>query len=814
MRYAEVAVDAPVAHGRTFSYSVPPSLDLRAGHLVEVPFGERRLPGVVFALTPQPQVPETRDILRLTYDDPVLSDVALELARWTSQYYLCSLFDAAAPMLPPGGRSRRKTYLSAVPGGTGLDSLTAYQSKVMQYIAGKGRTEQERLVDVLGQGARAVVRRLVDREMVVRSYGRGGPTIDRKYVEYASLPPGDGQTIDARLAELQGRAPRQAELFARLAADRGRLPLSEARKEYGPAAVNGLLAKELIVREAVPVDRDPLAGKAFQPGRPVTLTPAQRKATAEIRAALDAATPSHRVFLIEGVTGSGKTEVYLDAVERCLALRKRAIVLVPEIALTHQTVERFAARFPGDVAVLHSGLTDGQRFDQWWKIARGEYGVVVGSRSAIFAPQPDLGLVVIDEEHEWTYKQHDASPRYHTRDVAIRLAELRKGVVVLGSASPDVGSYRRARRGLYSLLRLPERVFERPSAPSGRLGGSKLALAEVVDMRKELREGNRHMFSRALMQALSDCVESGAQAILFLNRRGSASHLQCRSCGFTLRCRRCDVGMTYHRDEERVICHYCGERRKPPSMCPSCLSYKMALYGMGTQSVVQEVRKMFPKTEVLRWDRDTTTARGAYEQLLERFRSGAAQVLVGTQMIAKGLHFPDVTLVGVVSADVGLGIPDYRAGERAFQLLYQVAGRAGRGPSKGRVIIQTYQPDNYAIKAAALQDYPRFYGKEMAYRREQGNPPFSRLVRLVYVHTNNAKTEQEAVRRAELLRRERDSWGYADVHVLGPTPAFPSRLRGRYRWQITVRGQDPRKLLDGLDEPQGWTVDVDPVGLG
>ena len=815
MRFAEVAVNAPVEHGRTFSYSVPPSLDVLPGHLVEVPFGPRTLQGVVFSLAPHPQVPETRDVLGVTYEIPVLSETRLRLGRWISGHYMCSLFEAAAPMLPPGGRIRRRVLLTVSSSEADFRSkeLTPYQTRVLEYIAAGGRVTEERLARVLGEAARAALPRLVNEQLVERSYGTTGPSIGPKSRDHVRLASDRPRAVSDLLSDMRKKAPRQAALLARFLEDGALIVLSEARKEYGAGAVGALLGKGLIVKEAVSVDRDPLAGKAFQTTQPVALTPAQEQASAEIRAALDKPSAAPLTFLLQGVTGSGKTEVYLDAASRCLELQKRAIVLVPEIALTVQTIERFAARFPGNVAVLHSKLTPGEQFDQWWKVARGEYGVVIGSRSAIFAPQPDLGLIVIDEEHEWTYKQHDAQPRYHARDVAVKLAELSGARLLLGSASPDVGSYYKAERGRYRLLRLPARVRPVGAAPSAAGNGTGLASVAVVDLRRELRAGNRLMFSRALMRELGQVFEDGSQAILFLNRRGSASHMHCRSCGFSLRCRRCDIGMTYHKEAARLICHYCGDRRKPPARCPQCLSFRLALYGIGTQSVANEVTRQFPGARVLRWDRDTTTGRGSHEDILERFRSAEAQVLVGTQMIAKGLDFPSVTLVGVVSADVGLNVPDYQAGERAFQLLCQVAGRAGRGESQGKVIIQTYQPDNYAIMAAAAQDYLRFYRREIAYRREHGNPPISSLIRLVYAHTNRAKCESEALRFAGFLEQERNAWGLSDVELLGPTPGYPSRLRGRYRWQLVLRGRQPRALLDKVTVSQGWVVDVDPVGL-
>ena len=819
-RFAEVAVDAPTGHDRTFSYSAPPSLSLQPGHLVQVPFGPRTIQGVVFSLPRTPQVAETREILGTTDTGPLLTETQLSLARWISRHYMCPLFEAAAMMLPPGGRVRPKTYLSLSPdfGIPGVDgdeelSLTPAQRRALEYVRSKGKVDQERLIEALGQGARAALGRLVDREIIVRSIATRRPTIARKYRDYAGLAPDAPPDLPQWLPKATHRAPRQAAFLSRLLENGSPISLADARKEYGASAVNALLAKGWIHKERVAVDRDPLAGKAFSTSPPATLTPRQESVASQIRSILEGTTSHPRTVLVQGVTGSGKTEIYLDAVQHCLKLGKRAVVLVPEISLTHQTVERFAARFPGQVAVLHSGLSMGERFDQWWKIKQAQYGVVIGSRSAIFAPLPDLGLVVIDEEHEWTYKQHDATPRYHTREVALRLAELTGAAVLLGSASPDVVSYYKALQKDFRLLTLPERVVVNGKGASPSRSNAPLASVQVVDMRRELREGNRDIFSRPLLSAMDECLDAGDQMVLFLNRRGSASYTQCRSCGFSVRCRRCDIALTFHRQADRLICHYCGTRRIAPSKCPKCLSYRMSYYGVGTESVVEGASRRYPRTDILRLDRDATRGSRRLEELLSQFRAGKAQILVGTQMIAMGLHFPSVSLVGVVSADVGLNIPDYRAGERAFQLLCQVAGRAGRGPSAGKVIVQTYQPDNYAVQAAASQDFQRFYSEEMAFRREQANPPFSKLIRLLYAHTNRAISEREASRLATLLRQQQDAWGYSDVELLGPTPAYPARLRGHYRWHLVLRGPEPRRLLDKVTVPPGWVIDIDPVAL-
>jgi primosomal protein N' (replication factor Y) len=519
-----------------------------------------------------------------------------------------------------------------------------------------------------------------------------------------------------------------------------------------------------------------------------------------------------RRFLLHGVTGAGKTEVYLRALQAAVELGKRAIVLVPEIALTPQTVRRFAERFPGRVAVIHSGLSDGERHDQWHGIRDGRYDVVIGARSALFAPQP--GLIVVDEEHEWTYKQHDPPPRYHAREVAEQLARITGATLVLGSATPDVVSYHRAQSGHYRLLRLEERVRATVAA-DGRVElatGPALPPITVVDLREELRTGNRSIFSRALQLALRRTLDRGEQAILFLNRRGAAGFLQCRDCGYVPECSSCDVALTYHRDSDRLVCHQCNRRRRVPGQCPVCGSARIRMLGVGVERVEEETRRLFPEARVLRWDRDVTGRRGAHERILAQFLAGEADVLVGTQMLAKGLDLPFVTLVGIVSADVGLHLPDYRAGERSFQVLTQVAGRAGRAALDGQVILQTYTPEHPAVEHAARHDYDGFYRHEVELRRRAGYPPFSRLVRLLFQHTSATYAFEEARRVERLLREERDRRGL-DIDIRGPAPAYVARIRGRWRWQIVLRGLDPAELVRDLAVPPGWSIDVDPVTL-
>jgi primosomal protein N' (replication factor Y) (superfamily II helicase) len=471
--------------------------------------------------------------------------------------------------------------------------------------------------------------------------------------------------------------------------------------------------------------------------------------------------------------------------------------------MTPQIIERFFSRFPGRVGVLHSGLSPGEQLDEWWRIKNGEFDVVIGPRSAIFAPQPDLGLVIIDEEHEWTYKQDD-SPRYHTREVAIKLAELTGATVVLGSATPDITSYYRALNGEFHLLELPERVT--PDA------GSPLPRVEIVDLKAELKAGNLSLFSRSLRSSIEAALANKEQILLFLNRRGAASFVECRNCGWVVRCPRCEVPLSYHFNEDMLVCHQCNYHRKVPTACPRCQSRRIKYLGVGTEKLEQETARLFPSARLLRWDSDAIQDRG-HQEIFAKFKGGEADILIGTQMIAKGLDIPGVTLVGIVSADIALNLPDFRAGERAFQLLTQVAGRAGRGAAGGKVIIQTYSPEHYAIQAAALHDYAAFFRQELAYRRELNQPPFSRFTRLIFTHINAGRCQAETERMKRLLLAERDARGWADFSLIGPAPAFIHRLRCRFRWQIILRASHPAEILSDIPFPRGWSVDIDPVGL-
>ena len=725
MGYAEVSVNSPIAQRRTFSYAIPSGLTIDVGQAVWVPFGDKLLQGIVLELSDYPSVEETREIAGIIDPHPVLSPARVRLARWLSEYYLSPLFEAVALMLPPGFERKTVTFIST-PSTTqepDMSSLTQEQRDVLELVQRQGKISLRELERKLGsRQARLTMSQLVRQGLVVKSYKLEKIKVKPKKVPYLKLAVEAAEARQEATRLREKRASRQAALLDFLAQQTEPVPLSKVRQSVGSSAsvVKALVSRGLIEVQQIEIRRDPLAYQSMTPSYPLTLTVAQRSALESVKSSLiktqGDASPS--VFLLHGVTGSGKTEIYLQALSEVVKQGKRGIVLVPEIALTPQTIERFASRFPRKVAILHSKLSLGEQYDEWHRIRNGEFDVVIGSRSAISAPQPDLGLIVIDEEHEWTYKQSDR-PHYHARDVAIKLAELTGAVVILGSATPDVETFYHAQRGDYQLLQLPQRV-----TPSE---GSALPKVEIVDLRDELKAGNRSLFSRSLSQATAKAVGSGEQVILFLNRRGTATFIQCRRCGFVLRCRRCEVALTYHFAEDILLCHQCNYRTAVPQVCPRCLSSRIKFLGIGTQKLEQEASQVLPQARLLRWDSDVTKGRYSHQEILGKFRSHQADILIGTQMIAKGLDLPLVTLVGVVSADTGLNLPDFRAGERTFQLLCQVAGRAGRGSLGGKVIIQTYSPEHYAIQAAAKYDYASFYHKEIDYRRQLRNPPFSRL---------------------------------------------------------------------------------------
>lgn len=628
------------------------------------------------------------------------------------------------------------------------------------------------------------------------------------YKERLMVLPAAVATDELAVEQLRKKAPKQAAVLDVLLAGK-QMFLSHLARDAGTTTetVRSLEKKGFVQIGMGQMRRDPSADQTILRTQPLELMPQQAEALAMVKQSMDTLKPP--VVLLYGVTGSGKTEVYLQAIQRAVEQGKGAIVLVPEISLTPQTLERFRGRFGEGIAVLHSSLGEGERHDEWHRVHEGKAQIVIGARSALFAPVKNLGLIVVDEEHEPSYKQEEA-PRYNARDVAVMRGHMEKCAVVLGTATPSLESFANAQKGKYGIARLPYRVDHR-----------QMPVVNVVDMRVEAeREGHPNVFSRQLTEAIQRRLDRAEQVMLFLNRRGFATSVICPKCGYVAECDQCSVALTYHRQSEELICHICAARRKVPSRCPNdeCRDPSFKMTGFGTQRVENVLAKIFKKARIQRMDADTTSAKDAHRRILGEFRTGKIDILVGTQMIAKGLHFPNVTLVGVVFADLSLHIPDFRAAERTFQLLTQVAGRAGRGDVVGEVIVQTYTPYHPAVQAARRLDYDGFYDQEIEFRRELGYPPFGHVVCLTLRGEGEEKT---ALSGAEFMKKLEPLLP-KEVIAAGPAPAPLARAKGLYRYQIMLRASTTKLMTDPLRTalrefrwPKGITcaVDVDAVSL-
>ncbi len=805
--FAEVAVNSGRPLRQPFTYAVPRGMEARLGQAVFAPFGSRILQGVVLAERDAPPEHEARPLDAIADPEPVLDGPRRALAQWLAERYLAPLWDCVAACLPAGYGQRPVTVVSPVDVPLLLPADAA-DRRLLGWLAEHGRVTLDALREALGRIPAGQLERLQQSGHLTVAQGlarpAGRPRMERRVALAAEA--GAARDHARALAEAAARSV-AARVLAKLA-EAGDLALAEARALGAQRRHLDELAADGWLREyEARVERDPIGERPAAPAPPATLTEEQQ-------AAVDAvgANPGGG-FLLHGVTGSGKTEVYLELARRALAAGRGVIVLVPEISLTPQAVRRYGEQFPAELTVLHSGLGAGELYDQWHRIRRGEGRLVVGSRSAVFAPVADPGLVVLDEEHEWTYKQADPQPRYHARDAAAELCRLTGATLVLGSATPDVTTAHRAETGELTRLDLPSRVT--PLA-GGEARAAPLPDVTVVDMREELKAGNRGVFSAPLAGALRRALAEGEQAILFVNRRGAARFLLCRACGYLPTCPSCAVAMGLDTAEPlhpRVFCHHCGRGRAQEAACPQCGSPRYRPFGVGTQRIEEEARRAFPRARVARWDSDAASRKGAHERILRALEAREIDILAGTQMLAKGLDLPAMTVVGVVDADTGLGIPDYVAHERTFQLLSQVAGRAGRRGRAGEVYIQTYEPDAPPIRAAAAHDYAGFLEHERRHRRRAGYPPFARLARLTYRHGNEERGLEQAARMAAELRARRDAAGWADPDVLGPTPAYVRRLRGDYRWHVLLRGRDPRALIEQVGPGARWSVDIDPVSL-
>ncbi len=831
--FVEVAVNLPPVRG-TFHYHIPPELEgvVRSGHLITATFGRRKVQGVVVAISETSPVEDTRPIEHLVDPEPVLTPAQLELARWMHLETKASLIECITLMIPPGLSQQADSIYQLI--STETDGRSPTEQRLIELLSRRGSLRGRQIERAMSRlNWRRSADKLIRQGILSRTSVLDPPQVHPHQVRFARLatPPGLARERVKEIGRSSSQAStRRNEIIELLIKESEPIEVTWIYAETGAnlSDLRKLEEEGLVLLSEAEVWRDPLEQMDFIPSQPPLLTSDQASVWEKIKNQIhDLPENSAKPFLLHGVTGSGKTEIYLRALAETLSLGRSAIILVPEISLTPQTVRRFVARFPGQVGLIHSQLSRGERYDTWRRCRSGSLKVVVGPRSALFTPMPDIGLIVLDESHDESYKEEGQSPRYHARQAAITYSKILHATCILGSATPDVTTMYLSENGQIECLSLPQRILGHHARIQGqatRLGIKTtykpieadadfidLPKVRVVDMRQELKAGNRSIFSRPLQKALKETLLAGHQAILFLNRRGMSTYIFCRDCGEALKCPRCETPLTYHQENERLLCHHCGYERGIPKNCPHCGSIRIKYFGAGTQSIEAAVQELYPDARSIRWDWDTTRSKGSHDIILANFASHRADVLIGTQMIAKGLDLPLVTLVGIVSADTGLNLPDYRASERTFQILTQVAGRAGRGLLGGQVILQTYQPDHYAIQAASHHDYPSFYHQELRYRLQLGYPPFRRLARLLYKHQSPDKAERETHWMAEQIRAQITSLE-EQADLIGPVPCFFMKIRGEYRWHILIRSLDPGQLVPG-EIPEGWFVDIDPVSL-
>jgi primosomal protein N' (replication factor Y) len=800
-RFCDVSLPVPL--DQAFTYSLPLTLQQRVcpGARLLVPFGSRRFAGVVLRVHDEPPEMAAKDALRLIDTEPVLDDELIALGKWISGYYCAPLGEVLRSMLPLASEIRSGRVYSLTDAGRDASRQLSIEPQSEDPI--------NRLIQMLAArplSAAHIKNRIPLADRILKSLERKGWIAAEQVLR--SRDPMRAPSARLRVAltgiEAPVKLPRpERELLAYLTLHPGTHNLADLESQVTNASP---AARSLARRELLTLTPEPMAIRSAPIRVPHELNASQRNAFDLISAAI--AARKFCTFLLHGVTGSGKTEVYLNSIERALECGRGALMLVPEISLTPAVAGQFHSRFGDRVAILHSAFTDAERAEQWHRIRAGGASVVVATRSGVFAPVRNLGLIVVDEEHDSSYKQEE-TPRYHGRDVAIVRAHAANACVVLGSATPSLESRYNAASGKYTLLEIPERIAERPM-PS----------VQVIDMRKEFLETRKHsIFSRVLIAAVRERLENNEQAMVLLNRRGFSTFIACRSCGERVECMNCSVTLTYHRRDRRLLCHYCGYAEKIPSVCPKCQSEHVHFLGSGSERVEDELHAEFPEARIARLDRDTVTGKRKFEEILHNFRERNFDILVGTQMIAKGHDIPNVTLVGVVSADVGIGMPDFRAAERTFQILTQVAGRAGRGDLPGTVYMQTINPDHYAVRFAAAQDYSGFFEKELQFRRFMKYPPFAAMANVLV----RAAKQEDALRMSTELGHHLTP-PPENMRIMGPAEAPVVRLKSEFRYQLLIKSgsrKDLNALLKKAQEfarERKWSatalvIDVDPLTL-
>ncbi|MCA0983490.1 primosomal protein N' [Halobacillus yeomjeoni] len=796
MNIANVIVDVPSQNtNRPFDYKIPEKFEgiVQPGVRVIVPFGPRKIMGYVVSLSAESSFDKVKNITDVLDVTPTLTPELLHLGKWLSQQTLSYYISCLQVMLPQVMKAKYRKELwklTEAPLDSELDALFDGRA-VMDYEEfEKSGVSYQVLRKHIHEGE-------VDVHYEVKSR-------ETKKVTPMVEPQVDEMKLEETLIDLSNQAKKQRAIVEFFIENKEPIPKKQLLETLSTTAASlKPLVKDGVIREyKQEVFRDPYENHEFERTTPFQLTEEQAAAIQPILKTIDQR--QHDVFLLHGVTGSGKTEVYLQSIQKVIDEGNEAIMLVPEIALTPQMVERFKGRFGSKVAVLHSALSAGEKYDEWRKIQRKEVQVVVGARSAIFAPFTKIGLIIIDEEHETSYKQEDRT-RYHARDVAVERGKTHGCPVVLGSATPALESYARAVKGNYQLLTLSKRMNE-----------AVMPEVELVDMREELHEGNRSMFSRTLKEKIEDRLAKKEQVVLFLNRRGYSTFVMCRDCGHVSECPHCDIALTYHKNQHRLKCHYCSHEEPMPTECPECESKTIRYFGTGTQKVEETLQQLIPEARVIRMDVDTTRRKGAHERLLTQFGEHKADILLGTQMIAKGLDFGNVTLVGVMAADALLNLPDFRASEKTFQLMTQVSGRAGRHEKPGEVIVQTYTPEHYSIDLASQYDYEQFFNEEMKLRKAFNYPPYYFLTLFTVSHPNQLKVQEVTQKIVQFMRQKLSD----QAHVLGPTPSALTRINNRYRYQCMVKYKkepEQRKLVerilhyyeDEMKQENGLQITVD-----
>lgn len=872
MRYANIAF--PLSVDQVFTYGVPPQMEavLQPGTRVLAPFRGTNQEGVVVERLDETDLAPNivKNISSCLEETPTFSTDLLALTKWMAEYYVCSWGIALFCAVPAAVRTQKEQKVRLLPGAP------TPRGKIQKALVALLEAEGELSLNQIARRVGISYQNLRPKITVLQEKGILSLDVTHKpkantqltSVATLTLPSTDIEVeIDRLRGEVEGSedssgprsgrrryvaAAKHAEILQLLLDEGAPLATADLTKRVN-TSISLLRTLErrgfLHITRAQAV-RNPLSSEPIAATQPLHLNSAQSMALAEIQNRLvpqtmDASVETHPhdgtlqptsvafpaterspTFLLHGVTGSGKTEVYMQAMTEVLRNGKSAIVLVPEISLTPQTASRFVGRFGERVALLHSRLSDGERYDQWHRIQKGEADIVIGPRSAVFAPVKELGMLIIDEEHSDSYKS-DIVPRYHAREVAQKRGELANCPVLLGSATPSLESFHRAKNGRYRLLSLPDRVLDR-----------KMPEVHIVDMRTELKKGNRTIFSDVLRSSIEERLDRQEQIILFLNRRGHSTYVFCRTCGYVERCENCSISLTFHFETKRLVCHHCGAKRPTHPTCPQCSSPAIRYFGLGTEAVEQEVQKTFPHARVKRFDADSTARKNAHQQILETFEQQQIDILIGTQMVSKGLDFPNVTLVGVIAADTSLNLPDFRASEQTFSLLTQVAGRSGRAELEGKVILQTYMPEHYCIAAAQKHDYLGFYAQEVEARGALRYPPFSHVGTLLLRGRDEKQVEEaaHAVRdqlqvwltdqtpTAQLDEKE-DDVGETAVEILGPAPAPLSKIEGKFRWHFLLRSNSVERISQLLkhltDKPPvaiksnaiEYVIDIDPTNV-